>query len=114
MSSTEAEYMALSDTAHQIMWIKSLLGELSYDLKHIPINADNQGSIFIASNPVQERQTKHIDIHYHYVHECIENEDISVFFIEGKENPVDMSTKNLPVAPFLKFQECLRITLKTS
>ena len=112
--STEAEYMALSDTAHQIMWIKSLLGELGYDLKHIPINADNQGSIFIRSNPVQERWTKHIDICYHYVHECIKNEDISVFFIEGKENPADMFTKNLPVISFLKFREFLRITFDTS
>ena len=106
--------MALSDTARQIMWIKSLLGELGYDLKHIPINADNQGSIFIGSNPVQERQTKHIDIRYHYIHECIKNEDVSVFFIEGKENPADMFTKNLPVISFLKFREFLRITFDTS
>ena len=113
MFSTEAEYMALSDTAWQIMWIKSLLGELGYDLKHIPVNADNQGLIFIGSNPIQERRTKHIDIRYHYIRECIENEDISVF-IEGKENPADMFTKNLPVAPVLKFWEALGITFKTS
>ena len=43
--------MALSDTACQIMWIKLLLGELGYDLKH---NADNQRVIFTGSNPVQE------------------------------------------------------------
>jgi hypothetical protein len=66
-------------------------------------NADNQGSIFIGSNPVQERHTKHIDICYHYVHECIENEDVSVVFIEGKDNPADMFTKNLGVTLFLKF-----------
>ena len=96
------------------MWIKLLLKELGYDLEHIPINADNQGSIFIGSNPVQEQRTKHIDIHYHYVCECIKNEDIAVFFIEGKENPADMFTKNLPVAPFLKFRESLGITFETS
>ena len=43
LSSTEAEYMALSDTSHQIKWIQSLLGELSSALKCIPVNADNQG-----------------------------------------------------------------------
>ena len=51
-SSTEAEYMTLSDCARQVTWIQSLLGELSYKLKAIPICGDNQGSIFMASNPV--------------------------------------------------------------
>ena len=103
LSSTEAEYMALSDTTRQIKWIQSLLGELGFTLKCIPVNADNQGSIFIGSNPVQERRTKHIDIRYHYVRDCIENVDIEVFFIEGKENPADMFTKNLSAPLFLKF-----------
>jgi pectin methylesterase-like acyl-CoA thioesterase len=72
-----------------------MFSELRFTLKAIPICADNQGLIFIGSNPVQERRTKHIDIRYHYIRECIENGDVSVIFIEGKENPADMFTKNL-------------------
>ena len=62
--STEAEYMALSDCSHQVVWMHTLLGELSYNLKLIPICRDNQGSIFISSNPVTERRSKHINIQY--------------------------------------------------
>jgi hypothetical protein len=36
-----------------------------------PMYADNQGSIFIGSNPVQEIRTKHIDVKYHYVRELL-------------------------------------------
>ena len=54
LSSTEAEYMALSDCSHQAIWIKTLLAELGILLCTVPIYGDNQGSIFIASNPVQE------------------------------------------------------------
>ena len=54
LSSTEAEYMALSDCSRQASWIKNLFSELGFDLTAIPICGDNQGSIFIASNPVQE------------------------------------------------------------
>ena len=43
----------------------TLLGELGYNLKPIPIGGDNQGSIFIASNPVTKKRSKNIDIHYH-------------------------------------------------
>jgi hypothetical protein len=114
LSSTEAEYMALSDMSHQIKWIQSLLSEPGYQIKCIPICTDNQGSIFIGCNPVQERRTKHIDIHYHYVHECIENKDVSVVFIEGKDNLADMFTKNLGTTLFLKFRDSLRITFKIS
>ena len=110
LSSTEAKYMALSDTSQQIAWIQSLFNELGYQLRQIPVCTDNQGSIFIRSNLVQERRTKHIDICYHYIHECIEEGKVSVFFIPGSENPADMFTKNLEKDRFLDFHEHLSIS----
>jgi hypothetical protein len=55
LSSTEAEYMAISDCSHQAIWIKTMLEELGIWLKAIPVYGDNLSSIFIASNPVQGR-----------------------------------------------------------
>ena len=72
LSSTEAEYMALSDCSRQVVWMHTLMGELSYHLKPVPICGDNQGSIFITSNPVTKKRSKHIDIHYHYIREVVE------------------------------------------
>jgi hypothetical protein len=54
-SSTEAEYMALSHCSQQAMWLKTMLTELGMPLKAVPIYGDNQGAIFNASNPVQEK-----------------------------------------------------------
>jgi hypothetical protein len=62
LSSTEAEYMALADCTRQILWIRSLLAELGLKPEKLPICADNQGSIFIASNAVTEQRSKHIDV----------------------------------------------------
>ena len=103
-SSTEAEYMALSDCAHQVTGIWSLLSELGYKLNSILICGDNQGSIFMASNPVTEPCSKHIDICYHGIHESITNGKIELFFINGAENPTDLLTKNLPCEKFVKFK----------
>ena len=103
-SSTEAEYMALSDCARQVTWIQSLLGELSYKLSAIPICSDNQGSVFMASNPVMEPHSKHIDIHYHGIHESVVNGKVELLFIDGAENPADLLTKNLPCKKFAKFR----------
>jgi transposase InsO family protein len=67
LSSTEAEYMSLADTSRQLVWIRSLFEEIGIILAPIPLCGDNQGSIFLASNPVQEKRIKHIDIRYHYI-----------------------------------------------
>ena len=55
LSSTEAEYMAMSDTTRQISWIKSLLGEIGFTISKVPLYCDNQGAIFLATNPAQEQ-----------------------------------------------------------
>jgi len=104
LSSTEAEYMALSDTSRQILWMRSLLEEIGYSIKAIPLNGDNQGAIFMASNPVQEKRIKHIDIRYHFIHQVVSDGKVVLYYIEGDKNPADMFTKNLGHLKFLQFR----------
>ena len=58
----------------------------------------------IGSNPVQEIHTKHIDIKYHYMHECIAEKKIDMFFIPSEQNTADLFTKNLNHLKFEKFR----------
>jgi Reverse transcriptase (RNA-dependent DNA polymerase) len=103
LSSTEAEYMALSNCSRQAVWIKTMIEELGIVFKTVPIYCDNQGTSFIASNPVQESRTKHIDIRYHYIHELVGAKKVETMFMPGEMNPADMFTKNLQKVKFLKF-----------
>ncbi len=107
LSSTEAEYMSLSDTSCQLVWVRNLFSELGIELAPVPLYRDNQGTIFIASNPVQEKHSKHIDLHYHYIRDVVQSDKVELFFIEGTQNLVDMFTKNLECVKFLKFQDQL-------
>jgi hypothetical protein len=103
-SSTEAEYMSLSDCSCQIAWVCNLMTEIGYPMiTATPIYGDNQGSIFIASNPITERRTKHIDIKFHYIRQEIERNHVALFFVEGVNNTADLFTKNLPLVKFDKF-----------
>ena len=104
LTSTEAEYMALSDCSRQVVWIHTLLGELGYQLAPVPICGDNPGAIFIALNPVTEKRSKHIDICFHYIREVIKKKLIELYFIDGENNPADMLTKNLGRVKFQKFR----------
>ena len=103
--STEAKYMALSDCSQQAVWIKALLNELGIKVAPIHINGNNQGSIFIGSNPIQEKRYKHIDIHY----QCLEDKKIFLYFVEGAENLADMFTKNLGKKKIPQVQRPTRI-----
>ena len=60
--------------------------ELGYSLQPILVCRDNQGSIFMADNPVMESRSKHIDLRWH---------GIEIFYIEGTKSPADMFMKNL-------------------
>jgi len=106
--------MALSNTCHQLVWIQNLFGELHINLQSIPLWGDNQGSIFIASNAVQEKWTKHIDIHYHYIREVVESGKVKLYFVETAENYADIFTKNLSRDKYLKCRSTLGISFEKS
>ena len=97
LSSTEAEYMAMSEACRQVIWHRIIIDEFGYGLDQpTPIAADNQGAIYISNNPVHDRRTKHIDIRYNFIKEAIENGEIEVFFVRTNNQLADIMTKALP------------------
>ncbi len=83
LSSTEAEYIALSETAKQALYIRQLLSELLPDkLQPTPIYNDNQSALTLAISlsTAHHTCTKHIDTRYCFVNNCIENYQLSVHY----------------------------------
>ena len=103
LSSMEAEYMSLSDCSRQLVWLQQLIDELGYQLHSITLCGDNQGAIFMASNPVIEGQNehviegrnKHVKLKWHSIRDFIHEGLVELFYIEGSKNPANMLTKNL-------------------
>ncbi|EEB93348.1 hypothetical protein MPER_08005, partial [Moniliophthora perniciosa FA553] len=71
---------------------------------------DNQGAIFISKNQVTEKRTKHIDIKFHHIRECVDRKKINLFFIPTDEQPADLMTKNLPWDKFQQHRQHLGLT----
>ena len=84
---------------------------ISYYMKPILICGDNQGSIFISSNPIIEKHSKHIDILYCYICEVIARKLAEVYFIDGDNNPADLLTNDLGIVKFQKFRALLGLQL---
>ena len=52
LSSTEAEYVALSEAGHEAIWLQNLYGELGFPQEFpIGIQGDNEASIILTHNP---------------------------------------------------------------
>ncbi len=73
LSTSEAEYVALSLATQEAVWLRNLLSDLGVSLDEpTALMEDNQGAIAIAKNPIAHARRKHIDIQYHYIREAIQ------------------------------------------
>lgn len=101
LSSTEAEYMALTDCTKHASWTIQILDNLHFNLDlPISIYADSKGARDIANNNVFHKRTKHIDIRYHFVREKIHDGMIRIKETSSSENIADIFTKSLPEVTF--------------
>nr|GEY46151.1 hypothetical protein [Tanacetum cinerariifolium] len=96
MSLAEAEYVALSASCAQVMWMRTQLQDYGLNYINIPLYYDSQSAIAISYNPVQYFRTKHIHTPYHFIKEQIENGIIELYFVKTKYQLADMFTKALP------------------
>lgn len=104
LSTTEAEYMAETEAVKEVIWLKSLMNELGYEVETpIDINCDNQGSIKLAKNPVFHSRTKHIDIRHHFIRDQIENGLVRLKYVQSSANKADIMTKPLASPKFHEF-----------
>ncbi|GKF75646.1 hypothetical protein Tco_0225090 [Tanacetum coccineum] len=74
MSSAEAEYVTLSASCAQVIWMRTQLKDYGFNYNKIPLYYDSQSAISISCNPVQHSRTKHIHTQYHFIKEQVENE----------------------------------------
>lgn len=67
LSTSEAEYIALSSAAQEAIWLHRLLNDFRNTHNRVTIMEDNQGALALLKNPVFYSRTKHINIHYHFI-----------------------------------------------
>nr|GEX29862.1 Gag-Pol polyprotein [Tanacetum cinerariifolium] len=95
ISSTEAEYIALSGCCAQILWMRSQLLDYGLVFNEIPMYCDNKSSIALCCNNVQHSRSKHIDIRYHFIKEQVEIGVIELYFVNTEYQLADIFTKAL-------------------
>lgn len=103
LSSTEAEYVALSEAAREAMWLYQLYGELGYpQTDPILILGDNNGSIAMAKNPEFHKRSKHVDIRWHWVRDLVNDGYVNIVDCRDPEQTADVLTKALTKPKFTR------------
>ena len=98
LSSTEAEYMALTHASKEAIWLRRFLRELDFEFQEQEptlIFEDNQSAIALAKNPVHHARSKHIDIQYHFIRDKVETGEIELRYTPTTEMIADAMTKPL-------------------
>jgi hypothetical protein len=96
LSSTEAEYVAISEAIKELKFIYYLLSDLHIKVNlPVVVKTDNIGAIFMSENALTGFRTRHVDTRYHFVREFIEDGFIKIEFIRSVENDSDLFTKNV-------------------
>ncbi|GKB64453.1 retrovirus-related pol polyprotein from transposon TNT 1-94 [Tanacetum coccineum] len=96
ISSTKAEYIALSGCFAQILLMRSQLTNYGLVFNKIPLYCDNKSAISLCCNNVQHSRSKHIDIRHHFIKEQVENRVLELYFVRTEYQLADIFTKPLP------------------
>nr|GEZ16154.1 retrotransposon protein, putative, unclassified [Tanacetum cinerariifolium] len=94
MSSTEAEYVALSASYAQARWMRTQLQDYGFNYNKIPLYCDSQSAVAISCNPVHHSRTKHIHTQYHFIKEQVENVIMASLAFCDYHNMVAILEKN--------------------
>ncbi|KAG5461627.1 MAG: hypothetical protein BJ554DRAFT_6149 [Olpidium bornovanus] len=110
-SSFETEFVSGLMAAQEVRLIRSILMEIDETaIKEVTkMYIDNNGAMELAKNDKTSKKSKHIDIRYHHLRQCVTDKEIAVERVASVENPADMFTKPLDKVKFAKFKEMVGV-----
>lgn len=105
---TEAEYVAATAVACQIVWIRRILQYCSKVItESTKLRVDNQSSISVANNPALHGRTKHIDVRFHFIRSLVADKVVSLHYCCSEDQLADIFTKPLLVEKYLALRKQL-------
>ncbi|XP_036340918.1 secreted RxLR effector protein 161-like [Rhagoletis pomonella] len=95
LSSTEAEYMAISESTKEAMYLRGILSDLGISWECVPLYNDSQSAQKLIQCTGYRSRTKHIDVRHHFVRECHRRGAISLCYMPTENMPADFLTKGV-------------------
>lgn len=110
LSSCEAEYVAACAATCQGVWLNSLLADMKGETpKSFKLMVDNKSAIELSKNPVHHDRSKHIDIKFHYIRDCMDAGKVQIDHVGTKDQLADLLTKALGRVQFIELRQRLGV-----
>ena len=110
LSTCDAEYVAAATAVCQVVWLRRLLGELTSAEAHPPaLMVNNQPTIALAKNPVLHDRSKHINVKFHFLRDCVDGGQIVIEFVETGRQLADVLTKPLGRLRLIELKEMIAV-----
>ena len=95
-SATEAELAGLYIMAHKAVYIRIILKELGHIQPSTPLQTDNAMADGIINGKVQPKQTKAMDLRFHWLRNRERQRQFRIYWQPGKLNYANYCTKHHP------------------
>ncbi|GJZ98635.1 retrovirus-related pol polyprotein from transposon TNT 1-94 [Tanacetum coccineum] len=100
MPTAEAEYVSLSASCAQVIWMRTQLLDYRFRYNKIPMYCDSKSAIAISCNLIQNSRIKHINIYYQFIKEQFEKGTIKLYIFGTEYQLADLFTKAIPKERF--------------
>ncbi|KAI2493616.1 hypothetical protein MHU86_20940 [Fragilaria crotonensis] len=113
LSTTEAEYVALSSALREVICLMELLKEAQrHGIPNVATNPrihckvfeDNSGALTMAQVPKMRPRTKHLNVKYHHFRDHVARGEISLYPVTSANQEADIYTKPLPTTLFSRLR----------
>jgi hypothetical protein len=115
LSSTEAEYYAMSHAFKEALWLRAFLTFLDFPVpRPFPILSDNQAACSLSNSLAISARSKHIDIRHHFIREHVQSGSFSTTWVPTEDMPADLFTKSLSFPIFSRHRDVLGLSIPPS
>lgn len=116
LSTTESEYIGLSNAGQHLAWLRSFFEELGHPQKGpTSLGCDNQAAIILTRDPQFRARTKHIARKYHFVRDdLVASGQAQLRYVNTHDQVADIFTKALSDDKHRKFMRAMGLRLRAS
>ena len=102
-SSCEAEYTVAFEASKEAIWLRTLLSSIGFSpTSSTDLLCDNNVTITLSEDPAFHTRVKHFDVRYHFLQERAQSNEISLSYVNTKDNIADIFTKPLDTTTFTR------------
>jgi hypothetical protein len=114
LSTTEAEFIALTDVARELLWVQPIYQFLGFPeiKKYTIILEDNLPVINLALNQQTKGRTKHLNVKVKFIAELIEEQVFKIEKVSSADNIADLMTKSQGKVLFLRQRQQFMVELQ--